>query len=189
MPLYPYKKQFPQIAKDAFIAPGAVIVGDVAIGEGSAVWYNTVIRGDVNKVVIGSFSNIQDGSIVHEDSGRGSGLAEGLPTVVGDYVTVGHGVILHACTVESGCLIGMGAILMDGVEIGRGSVIGAGALLTKGTKIPPFSVVLGAPGKVVRTLSEDSIAERKDQAMHYNRLAREHMDSLKNRTGNDPVRL
>ena len=180
MPVYPYEGISPQIEKDVLIAPGAMVVGRVKIGEGSAVWYNAVLRGDVHDIVIGRYSNIQDGAIVHEDSGRGSGLETGLPTVVGDYVTVGHGAILHACRVEDYALVGMGAIILDGAVVGKGSVVGAGALVTKNTLIPPFSLVLGSPAKVVRTLPEESLAQRKEQALHYYGLAKDHRRMLEN---------
>ena len=178
MPVYPYEGVTPQIDKDVLLCPGAMVVGRVRIGEGSSVWYNAVIRGDVHDVVIGRYTSIQDGTIIHEDSGRGSGLEGGLPTVVGDYVTVGHGVILHACRVEDYALVGMGAIVMDGAVIGRGSVVGAGALVTKNTVIPPLSVVLGSPAKVVRTLPESSLEQRREQAMHYHGLAGDHLKML-----------
>ena len=178
MPIYPYKAVTPEIEKDVLIAPGAMVVGRVMIGEGSSVWYNAVIRGDVHDVVIGRYTSIQDGSLIHEDSGRGSGLEGGLPTVVGDYVTVGHGVILHACRVEDYALIGMGAIVMDGAVIGRGAVVGAGALVIKNTVVPPFSVVLGSPAKVVKNLPEASLEQRKEQAMHYHGLAADHLRML-----------
>lgn len=177
--LYPYKGMRPKVDESAFIAPGAILVGDVEVGEGSSIWYNVTIRADVNPVKIGKWSNIQDASIIHEDSGRGSGLEDGLATIVGDYVTVGHGVILHACKLEDYALVGMGATVMDGAVVGKGSVIGAGALVTKGTVIPPYSVVLGAPAKVIRTMTPDSIADRLEQAEHYHHLSREHMESLK----------
>ena len=106
MPIYPYEGVTPDIKQDVLLAPGAMVVGRVKIGAGSSVWYNAVIRGDVHDVVIGQFTSIQDGTLIHEDSGRGSGLDGGLPTVVGDYVTVGHGVILHACRVEDYALVG-----------------------------------------------------------------------------------
>ena len=178
MPIYPFEGMIPQIEKDVLLCPGAMVVGRVRIGEGSSVWYNAVIRGDVHDVVIGRYTSIQDGTIIHEDSGRGSGLEGGLPTVVGDYVTVGHGVILHACRVEDYALVGMGAIVMDGAVIGRGSVVGAGALVTKNTVIPPFSVVLGSPAKIVRVLPESSLEQRKEQAMHYHGLAGDHRKML-----------
>ena len=181
MPVYPYEGVSPKIASDVLLCPGAMVVGRVRIGAGSSVWYNAVIRGDVHDVVIGTCTSIQDGTIIHEDSGRGSGLDGGLPTVVGDYVTVGHGVILHACRVEDYALVGMGAIVMDGAVVGRGSVVGAGALVTKNTVIPPFSVVLGSPARVVKTLPEASLDQRKEQAMHYYSLAQAHRRMLSER--------
>ena len=178
MPIYSYEGVTPQIEPNVLLCPGAMVVGRVKIGEGSSVWYNAVIRGDVHDVAIGRYTSIQDGTLIHEDSGRGSGLEGGLPTVVGDYVTVGHGVILHACRVEDYALIGMGAIVMDGAVIGKGSVVGAGALVTKNTVIPPFSVVLGSPAKVVKTLPESSLDQRREQALHYYGLGQDHLRML-----------
>ena len=181
MPVYPYEGVSPQIASDVLLCPGAMVVGRVKIGEGSAVWYNAVLRGDVHDIVIGRYANIQDGVLIHEDSGRGSGLDGGLPTVVGDYVTVGHGAILHACRVEDYALIGMGAIILDGAVIGKGAVVGAGALVTKNTIVPPFSVALGSPARVVKTLPESSLEQRREQAMHYFGLAEAHRRMLAER--------
>src|SRR5688572_16669276 len=137
--------QSPKVHPSAYIAPGATVIGDVTLGEESSVWYGAVLRGDINRIVIGPRSNIQDGSVVH--------LADDLPTLVGELVTVGHKAILHACTVEDEVLVGMGAIVLDGAEIGARSIIGAGALVTGGKKIPPGSLVLGSPAKVVRALT------------------------------------
>lgn len=173
-----YLGQLPRIDKNTFIAPGSCIIGDATVMEGVSIWYNAVLRADVNRIHIGRFSNIQDNTTVHADSGRGSGLSGGLPTIVGEYVTVGHNCILHACTIEDYCLIGMGAIILDGAVIGKGSIIGAGTVVTKGSVIPPFSVVVGTPGKVVRTIDENTLEERMDQAMHYYRLAMENKSSL-----------
>lgn len=176
-----YRGKTPDTAAAAFVAPGVRLIGDVALGEGASVWYNAVARGDVNFIRVGRYSNIQDNSTVHCDSGR-SGVADGgLATVVGDYVTVGHGCILHACTIEDECLIGMGAVLLDGARIGRGSIVAAGAVVTKGTVVPPFSVVAGTPAKVIKTLAEESVAERRDQAMHYHRLALENREEQNER--------
>ena len=172
--LIPFGGHRPQLDPSVFVAPGVLLVGNVTAGEGSSFWYNTVVRADVQRVEVGRFSNIQDGTIIHEDSGRGTGNPNGSPTLIGDYVTVGHNVILHACILEDYSLIGMGAIIMDEAVIGKGSVVGAGALVTKGTRIPPFSLVLGAPAKAVRTLDPATIADRKEQAIHYSRLAQEH---------------
>ncbi len=174
--LFPYGGHSPRLDPSVFVAPGVLLVGDITVAEGSSFWYNTVVRADVQRVVVGKYSNIQDGSMIHEDSGRSSGKP--CPTLIGDYVTVGHNVILHACTVEDYCLIGMGSIIMDDVVIGKGSVVGAGALVTKGARIPPFSLVLGSPARVVRTLDPSTLAEREDQAFHYNRLAKEHREAL-----------
>ena len=176
--IYPFQNKIPAIHPNTLIAPGAKIIGDVTLAEGASVWYNAVLRADVNPIRIGMFSNIQDNSTVHEDSGEGSGLPQGLPTILGDYVTVGHGCILHACVVEDYCLIGMGAVILDGAVIGKGSIVGAGAVVTKGTVIPPFSVVLGTPAKVVKTLSEDTIAARRDHANHYYQLAMAHKKEM-----------
>jgi len=173
-----FKGKFPNVSDDCFIAPGVCLVGDVMISEGSAVWYNSVLRGDVNYIRIGKYSNIQDGTIVHANSGRGSGLPNGLPTIVGDYVSVGHNCVLHACTIEDACLIGMSAVVMDGAVIGKGSIVGAGTVVTKGTIIPPLSVVIGIPSKVIKTLPEESLKERIEHAKHYYRLAMENKQSL-----------
>jgi len=141
-----YLDKFPQIGLGVLIQESAQVIGDVKIGEHSSIWFNTVVRGDVYYIRIGKCSNIQDGCILHVTRDR-------FATVVGDYVTVAHGVILHGCTIESHCLIGMGAIVMDQVVVGEGSIVGAGALLTMGLQVPPRSLVLGSPAKVVRELS------------------------------------
>ncbi len=134
----------PSIDVSAFVAPSADIVGDVTVGEEASVWYQAVLRGDIQRIVIGPRSNIQDGCVVH--------LAEELGTFVGEWVTCGHRAILHACTVEDEVLIGMGATVMDGAVVGARSIVGAGALVTMGSRIPPGSLVLGSPAKVVRNL-------------------------------------
>jgi carbonic anhydrase/acetyltransferase-like protein (isoleucine patch superfamily) len=149
----------PQIDPTAYVAPQAVIIGDVRLAAQSSVWPTAVLRGDINFIEIGEGSNIQDGSIVH--------LAEDLPVRVGKLVTVGHRAILHACTVEDNCLIGMGATILDGAVIGSGSIVGAHALVTKGTHIPPGSLVMGTPAKVVRPLRPEEIADIRTWADHY----------------------
>jgi carbonic anhydrase/acetyltransferase-like protein (isoleucine patch superfamily) len=149
----------PQIDPTAYVAREAVVMGDVRLKAHSSVWPTAVLRGDINYIEIGEGSNIQDGTIVH--------LADDLPVIVGKYVTVGHRAILHACIVEDNCLIGMGATILDGAVIGQGSIIGAHALVTKGTKIPPGSLVMGMPAKVVRTLQPKEIEDIKPWADHY----------------------
>jgi carbonic anhydrase/acetyltransferase-like protein (isoleucine patch superfamily) len=155
----------PTIHPTAWIAPGATVIGDVTLGEESSVWYGAVLRADIERIVIGPRSNVQDGSVIH--------LADDLPTLVGELVTVGHKAILHACTVADEVLVGMGAIVLDGAEIGARSIIGAGALVTGGKKIPAGSLVLGSPAKVVRALTLDEQAGIRGWAEKYVAISRE----------------
>jgi len=157
----------PRIDPSVYIAPGAVVIGDVTIGEESSVWYGCILRGDINSIEIGAHTNIQDGTIIH--------LADRYGTVVGNWVTVGHRALLHACTVEDCVLIGMGAIVMDGAVIGTRSIIGAGALIPPGTVIPPGSLVLGSPGRVVRTLDVSEQDGVKVWAQRYVATSREYL--------------
>ena len=141
----------PRIDPSAFIAPTAVVMGDVTLGPRASVWYLSVLRGDMAPISIGADSNIQDGTIVHVD--------EGMPCMVGERVGVGHRVILHGCTVESESLIGMGSVLLNGVRIGSGSVVAAGAVVPEGMQVPPGSLVMGVPGRIVRQV-DAALAER-----------------------------
>jgi carbonic anhydrase/acetyltransferase-like protein (isoleucine patch superfamily) len=150
----------------AYIAQGAVVLGDVQIGKDSSVWYNSVLRGDTARITIGEATNIQDLSLIHADPG--------IPCIVGNRVTVGHRVILHGCTIEDDCLIGMGAVLLNGVRIGRGSVIGAAALVLEETVVPPESLVLGFPAKVVRQVDEAMRARIAHAWVHYVEKAQAH---------------
>jgi len=154
----------PSIHPTAFVAPGADLVGDVSLAEESSVWFQTVLRADINRIVIGPRSNVQDGSVVH--------LADDYGVFVGELVTVGHKAVLHACTIADEVLVGMGAIILDGAEIGARSIIGAGALITGGKKIPPGSLVLGSPAKVVRALSLEEQAGIKVWAEKYVALSK-----------------
>jgi carbonic anhydrase/acetyltransferase-like protein (isoleucine patch superfamily) len=154
-----FLRKKPALGKDVYIARGAVVMGDVTLGDGASVWYNAVLRGDINRIVVGAGSNIQDNSVVH--------LADDFPCIIGNYVTVGHSAIVHACNVGDECLIGMGAVILDGAEIGAQSLIGAKALVTQQTKIPAGSLVLGAPAKVVRALMPDERAGLKFWAEKY----------------------
>lgn len=177
--IFPFLDARPAVPDDTFIAPGAFIIGDVTLAEKVSIWYNVVVRGDVNSIKIGRMSNIQDNTTIHADSGRSGLKVDGLPTIVGENVSVGHNCVLHACTIEDCCLIGMGAVILDGSVIGRGSVVGANSVVTKGTVIPPCSVVVGTPAKVIKTMSEEeAIAARLDQAQHYYRLAMNNKNSL-----------
>jgi len=148
--LYTFENFSPEIKETSFIAPNASLIGRVKIGAKSSVWFNSVLRGDMEKITIGDESNIQDLSVGHADPG--------YPLVVGNRVTVGHNCIVHGCLIEDDCLIGMGAIIMNGVRIGRGSIIGAGAVLLEGMEFPEFSMVVGSPAKV-KKIYDDSILE------------------------------
>lgn len=144
----PYRGVLPQVAATAYIDESARVVGDVIIGGESSVWLNAVVRGDVNSVRIGARTNLQDGVLVHVNRDPSH------PTIVGDDVTVGHGAILHGCTVEDRCLIGMGAILLNGCRIGSDSIVAAGTLVTEGAEVPPGSLVMGSPGRVRRPVTD-----------------------------------
>ena len=158
--LRPYRGLLPTVHPTAYVDPSAQVIGDVHIGEESSVWMNVVIRGDVNAIRIGDRSNIQDGTIVHV-------MRDTHPTRVGDEVTVGHAVVLHGCTIDDRCLIGMGAHLLNGAEIGSDSIVAAGTLVTEETKIPARSLVMGRPGKVTRPLTDEEVASIRDYAERY----------------------
>ena len=145
-----FLRKKPVLGKGVYIARGAVVMGDVTLGDGASVWYNAVLRGDINRIVIGDHSNIQDNSVIH--------LADDFPCIVGRCVTVGHSAIVHACRIGDECLIGMGAVVLDGAEVGAQCLIGARALVTQNVKIPDGSLVLGSPAKIVRALTEEERA-------------------------------
>ena len=155
----------PKIHETAFITEDAIVVGDVEIGEESSVWFGSVIRGDVNHVRIGARTNIQDGCVVHVSSND-------HPTILEDEITVGHRVTLHGCHVETGCLIGIGSILLDGVRIGTKSLVAAGSLVTPATVIPPKSLVMGAPAKVKRMLNSEELENLSRSWQNYVELSR-----------------
>ena len=165
-----YLSATPDVARAAFVAPSADVMGSVRLGRDSSVWYQTVLRGDIQEIIVGAGSNIQDGTVVH--------LADDGPAVIGDYSTIGHQATIHACTIGNQCLIGMGAVVLDYAEIGDQSIVGAGALVTKGTKVPPGSMVLGAPAKVVRPLTAEERAGLRPWAEKYVIVARAHAARL-----------
>ena len=152
----------------AFVAPGAVVVGDVTLGARASVWFNAVVRGDSAPVTIGAESNLQDLCVVHED--------EGLPALIGERVTIGHRAVVHGCVIEDECLIGMGSILLSGARIGTGSLIGAGALVREKQVVPPGSLVLGMPGKVVGEVTPAQREGMRGSAGHYAALARSYLE-------------
>jgi carbonic anhydrase/acetyltransferase-like protein (isoleucine patch superfamily) len=158
--LRPYKGTLPKVHASAYIDQSAQVIGDVEIGEDSSVWMNVVLRGDVNLIRIGRRTNIQDGTIVHVMRGT-------HPTRIGDEVTVGHGAVLHGCTVEDRVLVGMGAILLNGATIRSDSIVAAGALIPERMEIPPRSLVMGSPGKVLRALSDEDVLGIRDYAERY----------------------
>jgi len=155
-----YKGISPRIADNAFVAPGAQIIGDVHIGAHSSVWFNCVLRGDCYHIRIGEYSNIQDNTVIHVTNGR-------FATIIGNHVTVGHSAVLHGCVVKDRCLVGIGAIVLDDVTIGEESFIAAGSLVTPGTVIPPRSMVMGAPAKVKRPVTDQEVARINEHWKHY----------------------
>ena len=162
-----YEDKYPVCSPAAWIAENATLVGSVTLGARSSVWYGAVLRGDCAPIHVGENSNIQDNAVVH--------CEPALPTVIGDGVTVGHGAILHGCTVEDGVLIGMGAILLNGCVIGKNSLVAAGALVTQNTVIPPESLVMGSPAKVIRPLRPEELEQLSLDAEVYVRLAAQQL--------------
>jgi carbonic anhydrase/acetyltransferase-like protein (isoleucine patch superfamily) len=167
MAIESYESHLPEIHPSVFVAASADVIGRVTLHEESSIWYNTTLRGDINQIVIGPRSNIQDNAVVH--------LADDYGCYVGELVTVGHSAIIHACTLKDEVLVGMGAIVLDGAVIGERSIIGAGAVVTGGMEIPPGSLVLGTPAKVVRTLSLDEQQNVKHWAEKYVRQAKKFL--------------
>jgi carbonic anhydrase/acetyltransferase-like protein (isoleucine patch superfamily) len=167
----------PTIPKSCFIEETAVVIGDVVMGEECSAWFHAVIRGDVNYIRIGLRTNIQDLSMLHVTH-------DTAPLVIGDEVTIGHHVVLHGCTIKDRVLIGMGAIIMDDAVIGEDSIVGAGALVTEGTVVPPKSLILGAPAKVKRPVTDKELAWIRESAQNYVDYARQYMtDPMKSKTG------
>lgn len=169
--LIPFKDKIPQVGANVFIAEGAKVIGEVQIGDESSVWFNCVLRGDINLIKIGKRSNIQDLSTLHtwgrtyDDNG---GIVDsGLPVIIGDDVTIGHNCVIHACVIKDRVLIGMNAVVMDGAVIDEDSIVGAGSVVTKGKTFPKRSLIVGNPAKVVRSLSDDEVAFLRQSALNY----------------------
>lgn len=161
--VYPYQGKVPKIDATAFVAPNAAIVGDVTLGQGVSVWFGVTIRGDFQPIVIGDYTNIQDGATIH--------VMGDVPTEIGDFVTIGHNSLIHCRRIGNNCLIGMGSIILGYSEIGQDSIIGAGTLLTQHKKIPHNSLVFGNPARIVRSLREDEIEAVRESAINYHDIA------------------
>lgn len=177
--ILPFRGITPKIHEDAFIAETAVIIGDVEVGAGSSVWYGCVLRGDVNKIRVGSGTNLQDGTIVHVNHDRAGDYREtggGMPTTIGDNVTVGHQALIHACTVESGAFIGMAAVIMDGAVVEGQAMVAAGALVTPGKRVGARQLWGGRPAKPMRDLTEDELAGLPYLSDHYQGTAASYLE-------------
>jgi gamma-carbonic anhydrase len=179
--LIAFEGKEPQIDPAAFVAPGAQLIGDVAIGPDSSIWYNCVLRADVNRIRIGARTNIQDGTVIHVDSPRNGG--EGLPTIIGDDVLIGHLVMLHGSILHDRAFVGLGSIVMDGCIIESDGMLAAGAMLTPGKTICSGELWMGRPAKKLRDLSPQEIAGNRAGVAHYVALARAHRSAL---TGSPP---
>lgn len=165
--LHSFKNTTPIIGKNSWIAPSADVIGDVTCGEDCSIWFGCVVRGDVHYIKIGNRVNIQDLSMLHVTHYKKEDKSDGNPTIIEDDVTIGHRVMLHGCTIEKACLIGMSATILDGAVIGKESIVGAGSLVTKNKIFPPRSLIMGSPAKVVRELRDDEIKELYASASRY----------------------
>lgn len=161
----------PRIHETAFVAPGACLIGEVEIGPGASVWYNCVLRADLNRIVVGARSNVQDGTVIH--------VEPHLPTLIGEDVLVGHMALLHACTIEDRAFVGMGSIAMDGARIGLGAMLAAGALLGPGKAVPPRELWAGRPARLMRAIGEQEFEAMRGQTALYGTLAQAHARSLR----------
>lgn len=173
MPVWEFDGRAPELPADgsAWIAPGAQLIGAVRLGPETSIWFNAVLRGDNDEIAISAGSNVQDGAVLHVDPG--------FPVRIGAGVTIGHKALVHGCTIGDHSLIGMGAVVMNGARIGEECLVGAGALIPEGREIPPRSLVLGQPGKVIRTLDEDALSMLREAAEHYRGKAKEYRGGLR----------
>ncbi len=165
--IHTYKNWAPIVPKTSWVAESADVIGNVTLGEDVSIWFGCVVRGDVHKISIGNRTNIQDLSMIHVTHYKNEDMSDGNPTIIGNDVTIGHRVMLHGCTIEDACLIGMSVTILDGAVIGKESIVGAGALITKNKKFPPRSLIMGTPAKVVRELTDVEIQELYDSAGRY----------------------
>ncbi|GGD60099.1 gamma carbonic anhydrase family protein [Croceicoccus mobilis] len=176
--ILPIHGKTPKIHDSAFIAPGCRIIGDVEIGPDVSIWYNCVIRADVNRIRIGARTNVQDGSVIHCDSPK-PGQEEGWPTLIGEDVLIGHMAMVHGCTIEKGGFVGLGAIVMNGVVIGENGMVGAGAMVTENKRIGPRELWVGRPAKLVRELADAAVEGMAEGVTHYVENGKDHADALK----------
>jgi len=172
--LHTFKGTNPTIGDKSWIAPSADVIGDVSCGEECSIWFGCIVRGDVHYITIGDRTNIQDLSMIHVTHYKKADKSDGNPTIIGDDVTIGHRVMLHGCTIENACLIGMSATILDGAVIGTESIVGAGALVTKNKVFPPRSLIVGSPAKVVRELTDEEVAELYASAKRYVAFKRDY---------------
>ncbi len=170
--LLPHGDTFPQVARSAWIAPGAYVIGDVHMGEESSVWYGAVLRGDTEPIRVGARTNVQDGCVLHADPG--------YPAVVGEGCVVGHNAVVHGCEIEDDCLLGMGCTILNGAKIGEGSIVAAGAVVPEGREFPPRSLIVGIPAKRVGDVSDEQAAAIATGANEYVERAAAHRESLEN---------
>lgn len=169
---YALGEKVPQIAEGVYLAPGAVVIGQVTIAADASVWFGAVIRGDVDSITIGSGTNVQDNTVIHCD--------QGFPTTIGREVTIGHSCIIHGCTIGDNCLIGMGTTILNGAKLGENCLVGAGSLITEGKEFPPGSVIMGRPARVVREVGQAELAMLKRGAENYRRNAQLYRMALRN---------
>ena len=165
--VHKFKDATPTIGNKTWIAGSADVIGDVTVGEDCSIWFGCVVRGDVHYITIGDRTNIQDLSMIHVTHYKKEDKSDGNPTIIGNDVTVGHRVMLHGCTIEDACLIGMSATILDGAVIGKESIVGAGSLVTKNKKFPPRSLIMGSPAKLIKELDEQEVKELYASASRY----------------------
>jgi len=168
--ILPFEGRWPRVHASAWVAPGAVVVGDVELGPDASVWYGCVLRGDVHAIRVGARSNLQDLCVVHVTAGR-------FPAEIGAEVTVGHHAVVHGCSVRDGALIGIGALVLDGAEVGEGALVGAGAVVTPGARVAPYTLVVGAPARPVRLLDDAERTAQRERTLRYIETARAHARS------------
>ena len=176
--IHNFKNISPKLGDKTWVAPSADVIGDVECGVDCSIWFGTVIRGDVHYIKIGDRVSVQDLSMIHvtHHKGKERKIGDGNPTIIGNDVTIGHRVMLHGCTIENACLIGMSATILDGAVIGEESIVGANSLVTKNKKFPPLSLIMGAPAKVVRDLTDEEIKELYASASRYVEFKNEYVD-------------